>query len=143
MGYREDAYNQLGTIGEPVGRRDNAAFLWPGNKIRHIEAEKLIDGDPTTAYTRQYELKRGYIRGLPQPGVHKANFQPLKCNFQFNPQTIVQTVTMREDVYLPIMQDPVAFTQPFAGSVNLNVASRNIELHWASTDYVMERGGVL
>jgi hypothetical protein len=31
----------------------------------------------------------------------------------------------------------------FAGSVNLNVASRNIELHWASTDYVMERGGVL
>ena len=31
----------------------------------------------------------------------------------------------------------------FAGSINLNVASRNIELHWASTDYVMERGGVL
>ena len=31
----------------------------------------------------------------------------------------------------------------FAGSINLNVAARNIELHWASTDYVMERGGVL
>jgi hypothetical protein len=31
----------------------------------------------------------------------------------------------------------------FAGSVNLNVASQGIELHWASTDYVMERGGVL
>jgi len=31
----------------------------------------------------------------------------------------------------------------FAGSINLNVASRNIELHWASTDYVMEKGGVL
>ena len=31
----------------------------------------------------------------------------------------------------------------FAGSVNLNAASRNIELHWASTDYVMEAGGVL
>jgi hypothetical protein len=31
----------------------------------------------------------------------------------------------------------------FAGSINLNVASRDIELHWASTDYVMERGGVL
>jgi hypothetical protein len=31
----------------------------------------------------------------------------------------------------------------FAGSINLNVASRGIELHWASTDYVMERGGVL
>ena len=31
----------------------------------------------------------------------------------------------------------------FSGSVNLNAVSRNIELHWASTDYVMERGGVL
>jgi hypothetical protein len=31
----------------------------------------------------------------------------------------------------------------FSGSVNLNVASQGIEFHWASTDYVMERGGVL
>ena len=31
----------------------------------------------------------------------------------------------------------------YTGSVNLNVASRGIELHWASTDYVMERGGVV
>jgi len=31
----------------------------------------------------------------------------------------------------------------FTGSVNLNVAARGIELHWASTDYIMERGGVI
>ena len=31
----------------------------------------------------------------------------------------------------------------YAGSINLTVAAREIELHWASTDYVMERGGVL
>jgi hypothetical protein len=31
----------------------------------------------------------------------------------------------------------------FSGSVNLNIASQGIELHWASTDYVMEAGGVL
>jgi hypothetical protein len=31
----------------------------------------------------------------------------------------------------------------YAGSVSLNVVSQNIEFHWASTDYVMERGGVL
>jgi hypothetical protein len=31
----------------------------------------------------------------------------------------------------------------FSGSINLNVASNGIELHWASTDYVMEGGGVL
>jgi len=31
----------------------------------------------------------------------------------------------------------------FAGSININVASQGIDLHWASTDYVMEAGGVL
>ena len=31
----------------------------------------------------------------------------------------------------------------YTGSVNLNAASRNIELHWASTDYVLEPGGVV
>jgi hypothetical protein len=31
----------------------------------------------------------------------------------------------------------------FSGSVSLNVASNGIEFHWASTDYVMEAGGVL
>ena len=31
----------------------------------------------------------------------------------------------------------------FSGSISLNVASSGIELHWASTDYVMENGGVL
>ena len=31
----------------------------------------------------------------------------------------------------------------FAGSININVASQGIDFHWASTDYVMEKGGVL
>jgi hypothetical protein len=31
----------------------------------------------------------------------------------------------------------------YTGSVNINAASRGIELHWASTDYVMETGGVV
>jgi hypothetical protein len=31
----------------------------------------------------------------------------------------------------------------FAGSINLTAVAQGIELHWASTDYVMETGGVL
>ena len=31
----------------------------------------------------------------------------------------------------------------FSGSVNMNVASQGINFRWASTDYVMEKGGVL
>jgi len=31
----------------------------------------------------------------------------------------------------------------FSGSINMTVASQGIEFHWASTDYVMEAGGVV
>lgn len=31
----------------------------------------------------------------------------------------------------------------YAGSISLNVVSQGIDFHWASTDYVMERGGVI
>ena len=31
----------------------------------------------------------------------------------------------------------------YCASISLNVASQNIEVHWASTDFVMERGGVI
>jgi hypothetical protein len=31
----------------------------------------------------------------------------------------------------------------YAGSVSMNVVSQRIEFHWASTDFVMEKGGVL
>jgi hypothetical protein len=31
----------------------------------------------------------------------------------------------------------------FTGSINMTVASQDIEFHWASTDYVMEAGGVV
>jgi hypothetical protein len=31
----------------------------------------------------------------------------------------------------------------YSGSVNLSVASQGVDFRWASTDYVMERGGVL
>jgi hypothetical protein len=31
----------------------------------------------------------------------------------------------------------------FAGSINLTAVAQGIELHWASTDYVMEAGGIL
>jgi hypothetical protein len=31
----------------------------------------------------------------------------------------------------------------YTGSVNINAASQGIDLHWASTDYIMEAGGVI
>jgi hypothetical protein len=31
----------------------------------------------------------------------------------------------------------------YAGSINISVAAQGIDFHWASTDYVMEKGGVI
>jgi hypothetical protein len=31
----------------------------------------------------------------------------------------------------------------YSGGMFMNIASQNIEVHWPSTDYVMERGGVI
>jgi hypothetical protein len=31
----------------------------------------------------------------------------------------------------------------YCGSISLNIASQGIDVHWASTDFVMERGGVI
>jgi len=70
---------------------------------------------------------------------------------QFNPSTLTDGVwdTSRWDqanwagglITTKIWQGVTGLG--FSGSINLNVASRGIELHWASTDYVMEAGGVL
>jgi hypothetical protein len=41
-----------------------------------------------------------------------------RCNFQFNPQEIRQNVAMREDMYLPILQDVAQLQQPVGAVVN-------------------------
>lgn len=124
MSYRNDAFYNLkdnnGMSGPYMGANhaSNARFVYPSDRIRFLgAAEQLVDKD---ADISGYKIQRGYIRGLQQPGVNGGSFQPLKCSFQFNPQQITQVVTMREDVYLPIMQDPVQFTQPFAAMTNFN-----------------------
>lgn len=147
MSYRNDSFYNLkdnnGMSGPYMGANhaSNARFVYPSDRIRFLgAAEQLVNKD---ANISGYKIQRGYIRGLQQPGVTGGSFQPLKCSFQFNPQQITQVVTMREDVYLPIMQDPVQFTQPFAAMTNFNFdllfdRSREVEGAVSFTD----EGGV-
>lgn len=115
MAYRDDAFFNLANI-EPraYGDNDNANFMYPDNQIRFLAAQSALDGT-----NNPYNIKRGYIRGLAQPGLlDESNFTSFKCSFQFNPQTIQQTVVMSQDTYLPLLQDPYQFSQPMGKSTN-------------------------
>jgi hypothetical protein len=77
--------------------------------------------------------------------------QPLVNQVAFNPSTLdvgVWDISLWDDANWGGTLTTTKFWQGvtgtgFAGSININVASQGIELHWASTDYVMETGGVL
>ena len=130
MSYRDESFYNLkdnnGGSGAYMGNNSsNAKFVFPSPNIRFLAAaDQMLANELNVekpVYTpNNYTIQRGYIRGLPQPGITNATFQPLKCSFQFNPQQIMQSVAMREDVYLPILQDPVQFSQPFGAMTNFN-----------------------
>jgi hypothetical protein len=44
----------------------------------------------------------------------------MRFNFQFNPQDIEQSVQMRQDIYLSILQDPSQFAQPMSAVTTFN-----------------------
>jgi hypothetical protein len=77
--------------------------------------------------------------------------QPLTNQIAFNPSTLdvgVWDISLWDDTNWGGNLVVTKFWQGvngigFSGSVNMNVASQGIEFHWASTDYVMEKGGVL
>jgi hypothetical protein len=76
---------------------------------------------------------------------------PLTNQLAFNPSTLdvgVWDTALWDDANWGGTLTTTKFWQGvtgtgFAGSININVASQGIEFHWASTDYVMEAGGVL
>jgi hypothetical protein len=76
---------------------------------------------------------------------------PLTNQLAFNPSTLdigVWDTALWDDANWGGTLTTTKFWQGvtgtgFAGSININVASQGIEFHWASTDYVMETGGVL
>jgi hypothetical protein len=114
MGYRDDANWGLGNLG-PHDRvnQTNPVFVYPSRSIRFMEGQAAVDDSQNT-----YQLQRGYIRNLELPIASSTNIY--KCAFQFNPQTISQTVGMREDMYLAILQDPAQLAQPIGASTNFS-----------------------
>lgn len=120
MGYRNDQWYGLNneSSGENIGTRtrtasgyntpaDNPIFRWPNRAIRTDDHE---------GYQTKY-LKRGYIRSIPF-SQGDTDYVMKKCQFQFNPRVINQSVSMNTAAYNFLLQNPEDFNQPMPTSVN-------------------------
>lgn len=114
MGYRDESNYGIERLGEPYTdvQQTNPPFskYFQGN-LRFLEAEASLNNKP-----QSFQLNRGYIRNLKLPVL--GNTTIYKCRFQFNPQEISQNVSMREDMYLAILQDPAQLAQPIGAQMN-------------------------
>lgn len=98
--------------------RENPEFKYPGKTVRFLEEQRRFDSSSSVkspSSRRTFELRRGFIKNL-QPATLRAMPQS-RCNFQFNPQEIRQSVSMREDIYNPILLSAEQLSQPIGGNV--------------------------
>lgn len=123
-GYHNDQYFNLGNAGEDlsfgsqagaqptragyaVKGADNPPFVYPDRTVR---TDDMNGAGTTTKF-----LKRGYVRSL----LTFAQGQSLgirKCQFQFNPETLLQSVQSNDSMLNPLQQDPAQFAQPMPGN---------------------------
>lgn len=97
----------------------NAPFNYPRRTVRYTEV-----GENGEVERVAKELDRGFVRSLvtetlTSTGQVKSAVKS-RFNFQFNPQDIAQEVSMRQDIYLPILQDPSQFAQPMSAVASFN-----------------------
>ena len=115
---------------KPTVLADNPAFMYPDNIIR--------------AGNGKFRLKKGYIRSLVTSNEAMAS-GIRKCQFQFNPTTLQQSVNMNQSMLNIMQQDPAQFAQPFATSQNFSFTllfDRSKEINNASTKTVAFNDGV-
>lgn len=127
MGFRDNGNFNLNWEFEgtnpisPEGKQ-NSPFLFPDDGIRFLQAQAALDklsGRESNLSKGDYKLHRGYIRNLEQPAFG-GTFPISRCNFQFNPQQITQSVAMRDDIYLPMLQAPEQLAQPIGANTNFS-----------------------
>lgn len=128
MGYRDDGFFNINwsqdarNAGPSGSGKENASFIFPDGNIRFLEAQaemqRRFNTGRDTIQRGDYRLHRGYIRNLEQPQFGSVPIS--KCNFQFNPQEIRQTVAMREDMYIPFLQTSQQLAQPVGAVINFS-----------------------
>lgn len=96
----------------PTGQ-DNDKFLYPNRTVRVVDQNT---NSPNFGTQQNYNvLKRGYIRSLQ----YASNQNTVRtCGFQFNPQTLTQSVQQNTQLLNFFNQDPSQFALPLPGNVS-------------------------
>lgn len=89
-----------------VGDNINDPFTYPDRKIR-------LPGNANDVF-----LKRGYIRSLAAP--ENKELPMRRCQFQFNPQFLVQSISQNTSILNFLQQDPAQYAQPIPGNVSFS-----------------------
>ena len=90
--------------GYAVPRADNQRFKYPSRVSRTIDRS----GSPVST-----PLKRGYVRSL-------LSEKSRRCQFQFNPSSINQSVAQNTTILNFLQIDPYQYAQPIHGNVTFN-----------------------
>lgn len=114
-------YGIEGVEGEEAGRntRTGSGYSRGGDNPDFVYPSRSIRLDDHRGY-RVEHMSRGYIRSLRSEASDGSSLDIKKCQFQFNPQTISQSVMQSENLLNVFQQDPGQLLQPIAGNVALS-----------------------
>lgn len=149
MAYRTDQWNRLNLAGEDLGiygtsspdarsggyavkGAKNDPFKYPSRQVRYVNNQNE---------RQTVDLKRGYIRNITAPE-NKMGIPTTKCQFQFNPQYLVQSVSQNTSILNFLQQEPGQYAQPIPGNVSFNFDlffDRSMELN-SATDIGVQDG---
>lgn len=115
MGYVNDqffGFGRQGNSGEDfvTSNADNPKFVYPDRTIRVVDPNGEM---------QNITLKRGYMRSL-TTSVGSTDVPMKKCQFQFNPQNLTQSVSQTPSMLDFLHQDPAQYAQPMVGNVNFS-----------------------
>jgi hypothetical protein len=139
MGYRTDQWYDLSSesSGEnlnisSLNRNKAGSYLPDADNEKFIYPDRIVRTGSNAVGDRKLEfLKRGYIRSL-QTAENKMGLPSRKCQFQFNPQYLVQSVSQNTTILNFLQQDPGQYAQPIPGNVSFSfelLFDRSMELN--------------
>lgn len=127
------ASDKPGKSGFNVPGADNKDFVYPSRIIRTGTNTPLTRANAEDKFATRTvtNLKRGYIRSL-TTAENKLELPDRKCQFQFNPQFLVQSVSQNTAILNFLQQDPAQYAQPIPGNVSFSFElffDRSMELN--------------
>lgn len=88
------------------GETDNPAFIYPSKTLKNA------------ATGTGQKIQRGYMRMIASGMTGAKSLSKRRLHFQFNPDSIVRSVTARNDIQFWMNQDPSQLMQPIPGDAN-------------------------